>query len=164
VTPGDGAPIVVMGVSGAGKSAVGRTLADALGRDFLEADALHSAANLAKMARGEPLDDADRAPWLAAVAAEIRRRLVAGRAPVVACSALKAAYRDVLRVEDGTRFVLLALSEPVLRARMTRRTGHFMPASLLASQLATLERTPDLLVVDGEPPIDEVVGEIVRRL
>src|SRR5579884_1235439 len=127
--------VVVMGVSGAGKTTVGRALAAALGWPFVDADDLHPAANVEKMRRGQPLDDADRAPWLAAVASTIRSM----RDGVVACSALKRAYRDLLRVRDDVRFVYLAVDEKVLAARLAARQGHYMPPSLLPSQLATLE-------------------------
>jgi gluconokinase len=152
--------VVVMGVSGAGKTTIGRALAAALGWPFVEADELHPAANVAKMARGEPLDDADRAPWLDAVAARMRA-LGDG---VVACSALRVRYRDVLRIRDDVRFVLLEVPEAELERRVAARKGHFMPASLLPSQLATLERTDDLLVVDGGQPVDAQVAAIRSTL
>ncbi len=130
--------IVVMGVSGSGKSTVGALLAEALGTPFTDGDDLHPAANVAKMAAGIPLDDADRWPWLAAVG-----RALAGAGPeglVVACSALKRAYRDAIRAEAPTaRFVELDSSPELLAARMVQRANHFMPPSLLASQLALLE-------------------------
>jgi gluconokinase len=148
--------VVVMGVSGAGKTTVGRALAAALAWPFVEADELHPAANLAKMSRGEPLDDDDRAPWLEAVATRMR----ALEDGVVACSALRARYRDRLRVRPDVRFVLLDVPEALLAERLTRRKGHYMPASLLPSQLATLERTPDVLVVDAAQPTDAVVAAI----
>jgi gluconokinase len=148
--------VVVMGVSGAGKSSVGSALAKALGWPFVEGDELHPAVNIAKMHRGQPLDDADRAPWLAAVASKLRT-LGDG---VVACSALRARYRQVLRVRPDVRFVLIDVPEAVLAERLSRRQGHYMPASLLPSQLATLERTDDLIVVDGTQPVDAAVAQI----
>lgn len=152
--------IVVMGVSGAGKTTVARALAAALGWRFLEADDLHSQANVDKMRRGEPLDDADRAPWLAQVAAEMSA-LTDG---VVACSALKKVYRDRLRVRPDVRFVLLDVPRPLLEQRLAQRRGHHMPPSLLPSQLATLERTEELVIVDAAPPIDAVVAAIRAAL
>jgi len=152
--------IVIMGVSGSGKSTLGQMLADALGVPFLEGDDLHPAANRAKMASGTPLVDADRAPWLAAIAEWMR----AHADGVVACSALKHAYRDRLRrgARDA-RFVLLAPSHAVLAARLGHRRGHFMPTSLLDSQLATLEPpTADehALVIRA----DEAAGESLARV
>jgi carbohydrate kinase (thermoresistant glucokinase family) len=126
-----------MGVSGCGKSTVGLLLADRLGVPFLDADALHPAANVARMAAGVPLTDDDRRPWLDAVAAELAG---ASDGVVVACSALRRRYRAVLRAgAPGTAFVHLAGTRALLADRVAARPGHFMPASLLDSQLATLE-------------------------
>lgn len=129
--------IVVMGVSGSGKSHVGAALARTCGMDFVEGDGLHPAANIAKMSAGIPLDDADRQPWLEAVAAAIARHR--GQGVVLACSALRRAYRDVLRGADpALRLLYLRVPHDEL-ARRLRERKHFMPASLLDSQLATLE-------------------------
>ncbi|NUU16391.1 gluconokinase [Cellulomonas humilata] len=126
-----------MGVSGCGKSTVGSLLADRLGVPFLDADSLHPPANLAKMAGGVPLTDADRWPWLRLVGASLA---AAPDGTVVACSALRRAYRDVLReAAPDVRFVHLVGTRAQLSARMSAREGHFMPASLLDTQLATLE-------------------------
>ncbi|HXU70130.1 MAG TPA: gluconokinase [Polyangia bacterium] len=153
--------IVVMGVSGVGKTTVAAALARRLGWAFVEADELHPRANVEKMARGEALDDEDRAPWLEAVA----RRMAGMEDGVVACSALKAKYREVLgREGKDVRFVLLDAPLAVIRERIEGRKGHFMPAALLDSQVATLERTAELVVVDATRGVDEVVDEIVRRL
>ena len=132
--------ILVMGVSGAGKSTVGRKLAEALDRHFLDADELHSPENRARMQAGVPLTDADRAPWLDAVSAWIARRRAEGRSSVVAGSALKRAYRDMLRAANPD-LLIVELHGPaeLIRERMKTRTGHFMPVSLLESQLAALE-------------------------
>jgi gluconokinase len=152
--------VVVMGVSGAGKTTVGHALAVALGWPFVEADELHPPANIAKMSRGEPLDDADRAPWLEAVAARMRT-LEDG---VVACSALRARYREVLAVRPDVRFVMLEVPPAVLAERLAQRRGHYMPASLLPSQLATLEPPADAIAVDATQPVDEVVARIRTAL
>ena len=152
-----------MGVSGVGKSTIGEALARRLGWTFVEADALHPRANVEKMARGEPLDDADRAPWLAALAA---RLAAADGDCVVACSALKRAYRETIaRARPGeTRFVLLDAPAALIRERIAARKGHFMPAALLDSQLATLERTDELIIVDATGAADAIVDDIVRAL
>jgi gluconokinase len=157
--------VVVMGPSASGKTTAGAALARTLGWAFLDADSLHPAANVAKMARGEALDDADRAPWLARVAAEIRARLEGNADAVVACSALKAAYRAELRGGDErVRFVYLKVPPSVLAERLSARQGHYMPPSLLASQLATLEEPEDALVVDGDADVPTVVAAIRHGL
>jgi gluconokinase len=128
-------PVAVMGVSGAGKSTVGARLARALGVEYEDGDDLHPAANIAKMAAGHPLDDADRIPWLDAVGAWL-----VGHGGVVSCSALKRSYRDRLRAAaPGVYFVELDASREELVRRMTTRSGHFMKVQMLDSQLATLE-------------------------
>jgi gluconokinase len=152
--------VIVMGVAGAGKTTVGRALAAALGWPFVDADDLHPAANVDRMRRGQPLDDADRAPWLQAVASTIRTM----KDGVVACSALKRAYRDALRVRDDVRFVYLVVDRAVLERRLAARRGHYMPPSLLPSQLATLEPPDDAIVVDGDAPVDRLVDEIRAAL
>lgn len=132
--------IVVMGVSASGKSSVAIELAHLIGADFIDADDLHPAANVAKMASGIPLDDEDRAPWLAAVGQALSR----AEGAVVACSALKRSYRDRLRaVAPGVVFVHLTGSVDLLTKRAQRREGHFMPPALLRSQLDTLEPLED---------------------
>ncbi|MDL2357252.1 MAG: gluconokinase [Pseudomonadota bacterium] len=135
-----GARWVVMGVSGCGKSAVGSLLAAALHVRFLEGDAFHSAANVAKMAAGIALDDADRADWLQCLQAEIAAARARGEGLVLSCSALKRRYRDLLRTADPQlRFAHLDGARDLLLARMQQRQAHFMPASLLDSQLRDLE-------------------------
>ena len=129
-----------MGVCGCGKTSVGHQLAQALGLDFLEGDELHPARNLALMAAGTPLTDADRADWLAAIAARLGQAQAAGRGLVVSCSALKRAYRDLLRAAcPGLRLIYLHGPTELLRLRLQTRQGHYMPPALLDSQLATLE-------------------------
>ncbi|WP_307794735.1 gluconokinase [Leifsonia sp. TF02-11] len=159
-----GVKVVVMGVSGSGKSTIGQAVADALGAAFVDGDDLHPAANVAKMAAAIPLTDADREPWLRAVG----RTLAAGgdAGVVVACSALKRAYRDLIRSEaPGTVFAELDGPRELLEQRMIR-PGHFMPASLLDSQLATLEPLqPDEagLRLDIDRPPADLVAAIVDR-
>ena len=153
-----------MGVSGAGKSTVGLAAADRAGVRFIDADALHPPANVAKMAAGEPLDDADRAPWLDAVATA----LVTEAPCIMACSALRAAYRDRLRVDaPHAHFALLDLDRLTLESRVAAREGHFMPAALLDSQLATLEpptAAEGVLVLDAARPIDELAAAVAALL
>ncbi len=127
-----------MGVSGSGKSTVGARLARLLNCEFAEGDDFHPPANVAKMASGNALDDADRGPWLEAIGLWLDAELAAGRDAVLTCSALKRSYRDRLR-RPGVRFVYLSVPKQELERRVERRTGHFMPPSLLASQLADLE-------------------------
>jgi len=134
---------VVMGVSGCGKSTVGAQLAAALGMPFLEGDGLHPARNVARMAAGFALSDEDREGWLQALADRIRQARLAGQGLVLSCSALKRSYRDILRQgAPDLHFVYLHGDPELLAARMAERTGHYMPLSLLASQLSTLE-VPD---------------------
>ncbi|MBB4195598.1 gluconokinase [Rhizobium aethiopicum] len=133
--------VIVMGVSGCGKSSVGERIAARNGMPFVEGDQLHPAANVEKMAQGIPLTDEDRLPWLDRIGEEIKTALNASRGLVVSCSALKRSYRDRLRQAAGGRlaFVFLEGSRELLLSRMQARQGHFMPASLLDSQLQTLE-------------------------
>lgn len=155
-----------MGVSGAGKSTVGIALAERLGLRFVDADELHPAANVAKMAAGNPLDDEDRWPWLAAVGGALATAAEPGL--VVACSALKRVYRDAIRARaDEVRFVHVTAPVDVLRKRIGHRRGHFMPASLLDSQLETLEPlAPEEagLTIDVSGPIEGTLAELERRL
>ena len=131
---------VVMGVSGSGKTTVGRRIAERLGWEFVEGDDLHPEANRRKMAAGAPLTDEDRRPWLDRIAARMRRGDREDRSLVVACSALRRSYRDRLRACGAdVRFLHLTGAPALLRDRLERREGHFMPAGLLDSQLATLE-------------------------
>ncbi|MFF9098478.1 gluconokinase [Streptomyces sp. NPDC014802] len=163
-----GAPVVVvMGVSASRKSTVGASLAERLGVPFLEGDDLHSAASRAKTASGRPLDDADREPWLAALAAWVRQA-ARGRGGVVTCSALRRAYRDELRATGAdVRFVHLALDPRAAARRIAARTGHFMPPRLLGSQYDTLEPLqPDEpgVTVDASGSPEQVVSAVLRAL
>jgi gluconokinase len=131
--------VVVCGVAGVGKTTIGRLLAQELGWEFYDADNFHPAANIEKMKAGIPLTDEDRWPWLDRLRQLIERCLAAQENAVVACSALKRAYRDRLRVTEEVRFVFLRASRPQVAGQLQRRRGHFMPATLLDSQLTDLE-------------------------
>ena len=155
-----------MGVSGAGKTTIGQALAQRLAWPFVDADDLHAPANVAKMARGEALTDADRGPWLDAVRGRIAEALARGTSIVIACSALKQAYRDRLgKSEPRVVFVHLDAPRDVLDARLRARRGHFAGPALLDSQLGALEAPgPDAIVVDATPAPDEIVAAIMARL
>lgn len=149
-----------MGVTGCGKSTVGALLARALGAEFLDADDFHPPANVAKMSAGVPLDDEDRAPWLARLNAELRARPHV----VLACSALKSAYRSALGAGLDCRFVHLRGSPELIRARLAERRHRYMPASLLDSQFAALEPPAGAIEVDVAPPAGECVAAILAQL
>ncbi|MCY1017373.1 gluconokinase [Pyxidicoccus sp. MSG2] len=157
--------VIVMGVSGAGKTTVGRALAAALGWRFVDADDLHPKASIAKMAAGVPLTDEDRWPWLQVLRGVMEDALARGEDLVMACSALKRSYRTVLEVDPSRmRWVYLNAPREVLARRLAQRHGHFMPPSLLDSQLATLEIPADALEVDVSPPPDVVVQHLREGL
>lgn len=160
--------VVVMGVSGSGKTTVAMRLVELLGWPFAEGDDFHPVANVEKMRSGRPLSDRDRKPWLAAVADWIGEQEVAGRSAVVSCSALKRAYREALRRNHpSVWFVHVSASPAGLKARLETRSGHYMPASLLASQLETLQPLdPDEpgVTISGEGPPDVVAGRVLDAL
>jgi len=157
--------IILMGVAGAGKTTLGKRLAQALGWRFVEGDELHPPANVAKMAAGTPLTDEDRAPWLERLREVILDTLARGEDAVVACSALKQRYRRLLTVDPArVRWVYLWAPREVIASRLAQRTGHFMPPSLLDSQFAALEAPGEALQVDVTPGPDEVVATIRERL
>ena len=159
--------VVIMGVAGSGKTTVGTALAAALGWRFVDADDHHPAANIAKMARGEALDDDDRWPWLDELRGIIEGAVAGGGGLVLACSALKASYRGRLAGGDvGTRvrFVYLTGTPELFRARLAQRAGHFMKPAMLDSQLATLEVPSDAVKVDAAQPVAIIVSQIVAAL
>lgn len=161
--------LVVMGASGSGKTTIGMALATGLGYEFADADDFHAESSVAKMARGEPLTDADRGPWLQALASWIASRNAGGRSSVLACSALKRRYRDQLRAAAPQRvfFVFLAVPSEALRERLRERTEHFVRADLLESQLATLEpleADEPGVCVDGTAPPAAIVARVLDDL
>jgi gluconokinase len=160
--------VVVMGVSGSGKTTLARGIADRMHWAFQEGDDLHPPANVEKMSRGEPLTDEDRAPWLRAVGSWIDRQHAAGTGCVVTCSALRRTYRDTLRAgRPGLQFCHVTADADLIRRRVEARRGHYMPPSLLPSQLATLEPLGDdepgvVVSAEGEPA--EVLARALDRL
>jgi gluconokinase len=161
--------IIVMGVSASGKSTAGAALARALGLPFVEGDLLHSRRNIEKMSRGEPLTDEDRQPWLEAIAALLRDEARYPRGVVIACSALKTAYRDELRAASpAVRFVFLDAGPELIAARMAARRHHFMPPALQASQFAALQRPTaaerDVIVLDAALPVEALVQRACAAL
>jgi gluconokinase len=154
-----------MGVSGSGKTAVGTRLAEKLKYEFLDADNFHPPANIEKMKHGIPLTDEDRFPWLKNLNRELGSRLSQGKSAILACSALKETYRQILGEDLAqVRFVYLHVDREVLAERLQKRAGHFFPKELLDSQLATLETPHDALVVEENRPLDEVVDSIVKGI
>lgn len=161
--------IIVMGVSGCGKSSVGERLAEALHLAFVEGDALHPAANVEKMSKGIPLTDADRMPWLDRIGEDMKASLEKNEGIIVSCSALKRIYRDRLRAAVGGNlfFVYLEGSRALLTRRMGERKGHFMPVSLLESQLATLEvptGEPGVVTVDIDDTVEGIAATALKGL
>jgi gluconokinase len=160
--------VLLAGVSGSGKSTVGQLLASRLDWPFIDGDSLHPAANIAKMRAGVPLTDEDRWPWLEAVAAVMDDHIAAGRPAVIACSALKRSYQDLLLAgRPPARLVFLDAGRDLLAARLAARHGHFFRADLLDSQLATLESPQPgerVLTVPAVGPADQVAGQIISRL
>ena len=158
--------LVLMGVSGSGKTTVGELLARELGWTFIEGDGFHPAANVEKMRAGKPLTDADRRPWLNALRERIDRACTSGENVVLACSALKHAYQEYLERDDPAcvEYVYLHGDEELIRRRLAARKGHFMNPNLLHSQFETLEPPASATRVDVAPPPEAIVAEIRRKL
>ena len=157
--------IVVMGVSGSGKTTVGQVLAKSLGWEFCDADALHPVANIEKMSRGIPLDDVDRKPWLERLQQAIAQWLQKDKNMVLACSALKSAYRQIL-LQDKERMRLIYLKGDfkIIQERLKKRLDHYMSPELLQSQLDTLEEPSEAITIDVSQPPEAVVREIKTKL
>jgi gluconokinase len=160
--------LIVMGVSGSGKSTIAASLAERLNWVYEDGDRFHPASNVAKMSAGQPLTDEDRWPWLQAIADEIDRVCESGGHVVIACSALKRAYRDVLvHGRDDVRIVYLKGTQPLIADRLARRKGHFMPPGLLDSQFKTLEppaADENPITVSIDASVETIVEDIVRQL
>ena len=164
--------ILVMGITGSGKTTIGELLARSLGWTFADADDFHSAANKAKMHQGIPLTDADRGPWLAAIRAQMLRWAEAKENGVITCSALKQSYRDFLLAPDAgapnfseeVKIIYLRGTPALIASRVHERTGHFAGECLIASQLATLEEPEHAITVDVDHTPQQIVNEIARRL
>ena len=160
--------LIVMGVSGSGKSTVGEALAKRLGWLYEDGDKFHPASNVAKMSAGQPLTDEDRWPWLRAIAGEIDRLSAAGVHAVIACSALRRVYRDILvHGRNDVRIVYLDGTQALIAERLRRRKGHFMPPELLTSQFKTLEppdRDEHSVTASIDAPVEAIVDDILRQL
>jgi len=156
--------VIIMGVSGSGKTTVGSLLADKLGWAFFDADDFHSEANRQKMGHGIPLTDSDRASWLAVLRELIREKLAAGTPIILACSALKESHRAALKVNDEVIFVHLKGEYAEIKFRLKSRKGHYMPVELLASQFESLEEPDNALVVDIKQTVKEIVENICKGL
>ena len=154
---------IVMGVSGSGKSTVGKQLADQLGIAFHDGDDFHPAANVAKMQSGQSLNDADRAPWLQEINSFAMKKLVV-TSIVIACSALKNHYRELISDGIPITFIYLKGSKALITDRLQQRKGHFMPTSLLDSQFETLEEPNDAVIVSIDQPISEIVKSILLQI
>jgi gluconokinase len=156
--------IVLMGVSGAGKTVVGRLLADRLGWTFYDADDFHPASNIEKMSHDQPLTDADRRPWLERLRQLVRTTLDSRSNAVLACSALKREYREYLLIDPRVRLIYLRGSFSLIQERLSHRHDHFMPADLLESQFKALEEPSDAIAVDISGTPSDIVGKILEEL
>jgi gluconokinase len=156
---------IVMGVSGSGKTSVGKALAEHLGWDFYDADNFHPPENVSKMAKGIPLDDSDRAPWLASLHDLISSSLTQNQPGVLACSALKERYRQqMLEGNEGVQIIYLKGNYDLIWSRMSTRTDHYMKPHMLQSQFETLEEPTNVLTIDISMSVDDIVQEIISKM
>lgn len=159
------AAIILMGVAGSGKSTIGQALADALGWPFYDGDDFMPEANVAKMANGTPLTDADRFPWLDILRSLIAEKIASGESLVLACSSLKKMYRERLRNGNPEiTFVHLSGEYDLIKTRLEARPGHYMKAGMLQSQFEALESPQDAIVVDVSESVEEIVAEVLKQL
>jgi gluconokinase len=156
--------VIIMGTTGAGKTTIGTMLAAQLNWQFADADGFHPPANIEKMSHGIPLNDADRAPWLAAMRRAILEWIAAGKNVILACSALKRAYRDELRPSPEVKIVYLKGSYALFAERIRRRHGHFAGEGILAGQFADLEEPDDAITIDAAKSPEEIVAGIRKQL
>jgi gluconokinase len=157
--------VVLMGVAGSGKTAVGKQVADKLHWLFLDADNFHPPANIEKMKHGIPLNDDDRAPWLQRLHDELQHQINKHSSVILACSALKESYRKILRDETlPPTFIYLDVDPQTIKERLSHRSSHFFPKELMDSQFATLEKPKDAVLVDARKPLDEVVTAVIQVL
>jgi gluconokinase len=157
--------VILMGVAGSGKTAVGKKVAEKLNWIFLDADNFHPPANIEKMKHGIPLNDDDRIPWLQRLHDELQHQLAEGRSVILACSALKESYRSMLGDHvSALAFVHLDVDAETIRNRLQHRTAHFFPKELMESQFAALEKPKDAIIVDARKPLDAVVDQVIHAL
>src|ERR1700676_4729422 len=157
--------VVLMGVAGSGKTAVGMQVAQTLDWIFLDADNFHPPANIEKMKHGIPLNDQDRAPWLQRLHDELQHQMAEGHSVILACSALKESYRNVLRDEvSPPAFVYLDVDPQTIRDRLQHRTAHFFPKELMESQFATPEKPKNAIIIDARKPLEEVFEHVIEAL
>jgi gluconokinase len=157
--------VILMGVAGSGKTAVGMKVAQKLDWIFLDADNFHPPANIEKMKHGIPLNDEDRAPWLQRLRDELQRQTAEGHSVILACSALKESYRRVLRDEvSPPTFIYLDVDPETIQNRLQHRTAHFFPKELMESQFAALEKPKDAIIIDARKPLADVVDHVIEAL
>jgi gluconokinase len=157
--------VILMGVAGSGKTAVGKAVAGRFDWLFLDADDFHPAANIDKMKHGIPLNDQDRIPWLRTLHDELQRQLAENHSVILGCSALKESYRHILSDQvSPLTFMLLDVDQETIRERLQHRAAHFFPKELMTSQFAALEKPKDAIIIDARKPLDEVIDQAVQSI